>query len=214
MTDIDSSESTLKQESVVESPEKREGRSLSILAATVSSALALSLLIAGFILYIYWYERWSDLVYSGTSWRDSDFIDEMRFLELLSSVSWYARLFGDLSAILALFMIVRWRISERSLVRSYSCLSRKTLVTLSRLLMLMLVLSSAWIALAILVAESDLDFEYDVARALSRANLYLSSTPWIVGAAGLLLVSNDLRKGTFARRPEAGAPWDPGPPSE
>ncbi len=136
----------------------------------------------------------------------------MRFLESMSSLSRYAQLFGDLSAILALLMIVRWRISGRSPVSSPSCLSRKTLVTLNRLLML--VLTSARIALTILVAESDLDYEYDVASALSRATFYLPSTPWIVGAAALLLVSNNLRKGALAMRPRAGAPWDPGPPSE
>ncbi len=68
MTGIDRSESTLKQESVVEGPEKRErAESSYILAATVSSALALSLLIAGFILRIYLFERWIDLGHSGSS---------------------------------------------------------------------------------------------------------------------------------------------------
>jgi len=164
-----------------------KARSLHFSAATYSALIGLILLVAGLVLYVYYYERMLDRIFS----RNHDF-DELVSLTEIAKFSIYARMFGYVAVVLALVLTVQGVIVRQRSGGGHGPGLWSSLSPLKYLLIIALVLAAATAISYVYLAEvENLDMDDgSVYRLVSRVISYSSLLAWILATIGLITVAN------------------------
>lgn len=162
----------------------RHGQTSTFAMATYAAVIGLALIVTGFLLYAYYYER----ILSQT-W---DY-DDMRNLSNLIKISNYASTFGWIIVTSGVALAIKGLL-DRGFESASAVLRKVDLKSVLRLVILLLVVMMVSAVAMVVMYESGSDIGYDVSRILSRMYMYLMSVSSVVEGVVVLVVVNSLRK--------------------
>jgi hypothetical protein len=152
--------------------------------ATVAVAIGVVLLIIGFILSVYYYERMIS---------PNRGFDEMLSLQDIVKFSMYTRMFGEISVLIGVVLVVQSLM--RGGLSSASVLAKRAgLAKVLWLAIVMIVLIGIAAVTLVVIYEAEPDLGEDVSRVIVRVYMYLPILALVLGATALLLVTNALRR--------------------
>lgn len=157
--------------------------------ATYAALVALILLVLGFSLYVYHYERQLDIL---TDTLPS--YEDLRSLFDIAKASMYSRMFGEVAAVLAFILIIQGALSMQYRDSIMLTFGRAALANTRWVLLLALSLACMACACMIIVYEFEPDLDGEGAKIVSRLLQYAPQVAWIFVTLSLLLMANGLRR--------------------
>lgn len=168
-------------------------------AATVLAAGALALLMASFLLYVYYYESLLSPDHG---------IDDIYRLRDVAKFMQYTQMFGILVAAIA-FAVAVAGVMGTGWIPVAAFMRRFKLSSILWLAVLMAVLAGTSAFVVVYVNEVDYDFSAEAMRMISRLAIYPTLVVDVLGTAVLLIVTYGLRKATVETRPDRPVPMPP-----